>query len=112
MARIRLAKNALIPFLFVAILLAPGTASAGGLKNPGKNGSDPWAGYPAPITTAYSLPGVNIDPTYSACCYTVPIVAVYQCPAGLTGQRGSQVVYIRSNPAFGLLGGQPYLYHH
>ncbi len=70
------------------------------------------AGYPAPILTVYPFPRVNVDPTDSACCYAVPILAVYQCPASLAGQPGSQVVYVRRDPVFGLLGGQPYLYHH
>ena len=99
--------------LSLAILaLMPGTASAGGHKDHGKNGNDPSAGYPAPMPAAYPFPGVIVDPTCSACCYTVPILAVYQCPAVLAGQPGSQVGYLRSDPTSGLLGGQPYLYHH
>jgi hypothetical protein len=108
----RLAKNASILVLAVAVMLAPGTASAGGPNHLGEEGNGPWAGYPAPISLAYPFAGVTVGPTYPACCYTVPILAVYQCPAVLAGQPGSQVVYLRSDPICGLLGGQPYLYHH
>ncbi len=107
----RLAKNASILVFLAAVTLAPGAASAGGYEHPGTNGNDPWAGYRAPIPAAYPFPGVIVDPTCSACCYTFPIQAVYQCPAVLAGQPGSQVRYLRSDPMPGLLGGQPYLYH-
>ncbi len=83
-----------------------------GSKHPGKSGYDPSAGYSVPMPAAYPFAGGIVDPTCSACCYTVPILAVYQCPAVLADQPGSQVVYLRSDPASGLLGGQPYLYHH
>jgi len=111
MGNFRLAKNASILVLLAAVTLAPGTASAGGPKHPGKNGNDPSPGYSALMPAAYPFPGIIVDPTYSACCYTFPIKAVYQCPAVLAGQPGSQVGYLRSDPIFGLLGGQPYLYH-
>ncbi len=108
----RLATIASALVLSLAILaLMAGTASAGGYEHPGTNGNDPWAGYPAPIPAAYPFPGVIVDPTCSACCYTFPIQAVYQCPAVLAGQPGSQVRYLQSDPMPGLLGGQPYLYH-
>ena len=108
----RLATIASALVLSLAILaLMAGTASAGWHKDHGKKGNDPWAGYPAPIPAAYPFPGVIVDPTCSACCYTFPIQAVYQCPAVLAGQPGSQVRYLQSDPMPGLLGGQPYLYH-
>jgi len=112
MSNDRLAKNASILVLLVAVTLAPGTASAGGPKHPGKNGNDASAGYSVPMPAAYPFPGGIAQPTCSTCSYTVPILAVYQCPAVLVGQPGSQVVYVRSDSAYGLLGGRPYLYHH
>ena len=96
----RLAKNASVLVLLVAVALAPGTASAGGPKHAGKNGNDPSPGYPVPRPAAYPFPGISVDPTYSACCYTFPIQAVYQCPAVLAEQPGSQVGYLRTDPAF------------
>ena len=107
----RLAKNASILVFLAAVTLAPSAASAGWHKDHGKKGNDPWAGYPAPISAVYPFPGVIVDPTCSACCYTFPIQAVYQCPAVLAGQPGSRVEYLQSDPMPGLLGGQPYLYH-
>ena len=108
--RLAMIASALVLSLAILALMA-GTASAGGHRNHGKNGNDPSAGYSAPMPAAYPFPGVIVEPTYSTCCYTVPIQAVYQCPAVLAGQPGSQVVYLRSDPMYGLLGGQPYLYH-
>jgi hypothetical protein len=108
----RLAKNASIPVLLIAIILAPRTVSAGGPTPQRENGNSPSAGYSAPMASAHSWPGAIVDPTCSACSYTVPILAVYQCPAVLVGQPGSQVRYLRSDPKYGFLGGQPYLYHH
>jgi hypothetical protein len=107
----RLEKKAAILVLLVAVMLAPGTASAGGHEDHGKIGNGTSAGYAAPSPAGHPFPGAIVDPTYSGCCYTFPIQAVYQCPAVLAGQPGSQVVYLRSDPAAGLLGGQPYLYH-
>jgi hypothetical protein len=92
--------------------LAPGSGLAGENGDHGTNGNRRPTVVPAPIPAAYPFSGVIDDPTYSACCYAVPILAVYQCPAVLAGQPGSQVWYFRSDPVFGLLGGQPYLYHH
>jgi hypothetical protein len=109
----RLATIASALVLSLAILaLMPSAASAGGHKDDGKHGNDASAGLSAPMSAAYPFPGVIVDPTYSACCYTLPILAVYQCPAVLVDQPGSRVVYLRTDPAYGLLGGQPYLYHH
>ena len=102
--------SALVLSLAILALMA-GTASAGGHQNHGEKGNDPWAGCPVPIPADYPFPGVIVEPTYSACCYTFPIQAVYQCPAVLAGQPGSRVGYLRSDPMPGLLGGQPYLYH-
>jgi hypothetical protein len=108
----RLAKTASILVLLAAVTLAPGTAFAGGLTHPGKNGIDPSSAYSGAMPAAYPFSGVVGDPTCPGCSYTVPIVSVYQCPAVIVDQLGSRVVYIRSDPAYGLLGGQPYLYHH
>lgn len=108
----RLAKFASIMGLLAAVLLAPGTASAGGPRHPGKNGNGTSAGYSVPLPAAYPFSGDFADPTCSRCFYTVPIQAVYQCPAVLVSQPGSQVVYLRSDSVYGLLGGQPFLYHH
>lgn len=108
----RLAKNASILIVLSAITLAPGTASAGGLKAPGKSGYDPSASYSVSMPAAYPFAGGIGDPTCSECCYTVPIMAVYQCPAVLVDQPGSPVVYLRSDSAYGRLGGRSYLYHH
>ena len=108
----RLAKNASILVLLAAVALAPGTASAGGPEYPGKNGNDPSAGYSVPMPAAYPFPGVIVDPTCSACSYTVPIVAVYQCPAAVAISRVLKSSTSGRTRRFGLLGGQPYLYHH
>ncbi len=108
----RLAKNASILVLLAAVTLTPGTASAEGHECPCKNGNDPSPAYSVAMPAAYPFQGAIVDPAWSTCCYTVPIFAVYQCPAVIAGQPGSQVVYVRSDPAYGLLGGQPYLYHH
>ena len=107
----RVAKNPSILVLLAAVTLAPGTAWAGGPEYPRKTGNDPSAGYSVPMPAAYPFSGNIVDPTCSTCSYTVPIVAVYQCPAVIAAQPGSQVVYLRSDSAYGLLGGQPYLYH-
>ena len=112
MGNFRPAKNASILVFLAAITLSPGTASAGGQTPPGKNGYDASAGYSVPMAKAYPFPGVIVDPTCLECSYTVPILAVYQCPAALGGQPGSQVEYIRTDPTYGLLGGRPYLYHY
>ncbi len=108
----RLARHASILVLLAAVTMAPGAASAGGPGNPGKNGGDPSPAYSMPMLAEYPPTGVFIDPTCFGCCYAVPIVAVYQCPAVLAGQRGSQVEWHRTDPMAGLLGGQPYLYHY
>jgi hypothetical protein len=107
----RLTKTASTLVLLGAVLLAPGTASAGGPKHPGKSGNHPSVGMPTPMPVANPFPEVIVDATCPACCYTVPIQAVYQCPAVIAGQPGSQVRYLRPDPRYGLFGGQPFLYH-
>jgi hypothetical protein len=107
-----LAKNASILVLLIAVTLAPGTASAAGPEYLRNNGYIPSAGYSGPMPTAYPFSASVVDPTCSGCYYTFPILAVYQCPATLVDQPGSQVVYLQTDPAYGVLGGQPYLYHH
>jgi hypothetical protein len=106
-----LMRNAPTLVLLVAVMLAPGMASAGEDKPQGKNGNSPLAGSPASTPAAYPFAGVIIDPSPSGCCYAVPILSVYQCPAVLVGQPGSQLIYVWRDPTLGLLGGQPYLYH-
>ena len=112
MGNFRLAKNASILALLAAVTLAPGTASAGGPEYPRKNGYNPSVGYSVPMPAADPYAGAVVEPACSGCSYTVPIVAVYMCPASIVGQRGSEVVYLQANRAAGLLGGRPYLYHH
>jgi hypothetical protein len=108
----RLAKLASALVLSLAsFALMPSTASAWG-DRPDWMNYDPSAGYAAPMPTLSQLNRFNVQSTGCACWYTVPIQAVYQCPAALTGQPSSQLVYLRSDPMFGVLGGQPYLYHH
>ena len=107
----RPAKNASILVLLVAVMLAPGTVSAGGHTYSRQNGNDPSAGYLARCRQRTCTGRAIVDPAYSACCYTFPIQAVYQCPAVLAGQPGSRVVIPPVGPKSGLLGGQPYLYH-
>jgi hypothetical protein len=107
-----LATIASVLMLSVAIVtLMPSTAGAWGDRQDWMS-YDPSADYQSPAPSVYPFPGVSVEPTNRACCYAVPIVAVYQCPAALIGQPGSQVVYVRSNPMSSILGGQPYLYHH
>ncbi|MGO9469388.1 MAG: hypothetical protein ACLQIB_04035 [Isosphaeraceae bacterium] len=107
----RLAKSASILVLLAAVMLAPGTASAGGQNVPGKNGNDPASAYSVPMPEAYPFPGFVVDSTCTGCSYAAPIFAVYQCPAVIAWQPGSQVEWHRTNPMAGLLGGRPYLYH-
>jgi hypothetical protein len=104
-------KNAFILVLLVAVTMAPGKATAGGLEHPGKQVSDPAAGWPLSMPSAYPFPGVIADPATWGCCYTFPIQAVYQCPAVMASQPGSRVIYLGTDPMAGLLGGRPYLYH-
>jgi hypothetical protein len=94
------------------VMLAPGTASAGGQAHPGAYGNDPARAYSVPMPAAYPFTGVIVDPTCPGCCYAAPILAVYQCPAVMASQPGSQVEWHRTDPMAGLLGGQPYLYHY
>jgi hypothetical protein len=104
-------KNAPILALLVALMLAPGTASAGEDIYQGKNGNSPLALSRASAPAVNPFVGVIIDPSPSGCCYTFPILVVQQCPAVHAGQPGSQVTHVWRDPRFGLLGGQPYLYH-
>jgi hypothetical protein len=104
-------KNAFRLVLLIALAMAPRTASAGGPNHPDQQGSDPTAGSILSMPSVYPYPGVVAHPTLG-CCYTFPILAVYQCPAVMAGQPGSRVVYLEPHPMAGLLGGQPYLYHH
>jgi len=108
----RLAKRASIAVLLAAVMAAPGTASAGGQMPLGMNGNGPSPAYSIPMPAAYPFPGLIVDPTCPGCFYAVPILAVYQCPAVMTGQPGSQVEYMHVDPMTGVLGGRPYLYHY
>jgi hypothetical protein len=105
-------KNAILLGLLVAVAMATGTAAAGEPEPPGKQGSDPAAGSSLSMPPVYAFPGVIAHPKDSGCCYTFPILSVYQCPAVLAGQPGSRVVYLEPHPMAGLLGGQPHLYHY
>jgi hypothetical protein len=101
----RIAKIASL-LVVVCFLLNPGSASAGGHE-------DKYAAparHVIPMESVDVLPGA-VDPMYVGCYYTVPIQAVYQCPAAISPQLGSQVMYLRVNMKAGLLGGQPWLYH-
>jgi hypothetical protein len=100
-----------ISVLLITITFAPGTASAGDHKHPGKQGIDPAAGYTPSMRSVYRYPGIVADPSCSGCFYTFPILSVYQCPAVMANQPGSRVAYLGMNSIAGLLGGQPYLYH-
>jgi len=108
----RLATSASILVLLANLMVAPCTAWAGGQNPTGQNGNHPVPAYSVPMPAAYPFPGFIGDPTCAGCCYTFPILAVYQCPAVLACQPGSQVEYIRSDTPYGLLGGRPYLYHY
>jgi hypothetical protein len=107
----------LIEFVYVVLVpvailsMMPNTANAWEDYHLDLINSDISAGYPAPLPAGYSFAGPTAGPIYPSCFYTVPILAVYQCPAVITDQPGSRVVYLPSNLTPGLLGGQPYLYH-
>jgi hypothetical protein len=100
------AKIAALLIVVACVVLTPVTAKAGGHK-------DRYAaptGRFVPLESVELMPG-QVDPMYVGCFYTVPIQAVYQCPAALAEQPGSQVAYLRVKSTAGLLGGQPWLYH-
>jgi hypothetical protein len=101
-----------ISVLLIALMMAPGTALAGGHEHPGKQGIHPAAGHTPSMQPVYPYPGIVADSSYSGCFYTFPILSVYQCPAVVASQPGARVAYLEMNPMAGLLGGQPYLYHH
>jgi hypothetical protein len=104
---VNLARIAVL--LCAAAVLMPATAAAGGHRRHG------CVDAPAEVHWAPTI----IDPSLGAFpypagdpwCYAVPIQAVYQFPARIANQPGSDVGYLQTSPAFGLLGGRPYLYH-
>jgi hypothetical protein len=112
MGTARLKNLARIGALLAAVaVLTPVTASAGGDGYAGWN-AGPSTAYSAPITgRMYPLSGDYGYQLPTLWDYTVPIVAVYQFPAVIANQLGSEVGYLRTSPSFGRLGGQPYLYH-
>jgi hypothetical protein len=94
----------------VAAVLLPVTASAGGHKRHGR-GDAPADADTATMPAAYPLNGAFAHPPGNPRCYAIPIQAVYQFPAVLANQPGSEVGWLETNRASGLLGGRPYLYH-
>jgi hypothetical protein len=102
----RVAKMSSLLIVGACFVLTSGTAAAGDQKEK----YPAQAGGVIPMESVESFPA-EIDPMYVGCFYTVPIQAVYQCPAAIAQQPGSQVAYLRVNTAAGLLGGQPWLYH-
>jgi hypothetical protein len=106
----RLAKNASVLVLLIAVTLTPGTASAGGRIYPGWNENDSWLGSSG-IPAAYPFPGAIANQPDLPWCYTFPFQAAFQFPAAQASQPGSEVGYLWTDPTYGLLGGRPYLYH-
>ena len=95
--------------LIAVAAIAPRTASAGDEKL-GRN-PDQAGVYAAPMPAAAPFPGAFAFQRPTPWCYTFPIQSAYQFPAVIAGQPGAEVAYLTVNPANGLLGGRPYLYH-
>jgi hypothetical protein len=93
----------------VATVLSPAMALAGGPRYPGW-GDAPAGAYSAAMPAAYPLPGAFGYPPGSPWGYAIPIQAVYQFPAVIANQPGSEVGWLRTDPALAVLGGTPYLY--
>ena len=93
-----------------AVALVPATAKAGGGRHRGW-ADVPMDDVPAAATGFYPFAGAFPYPPGDPWCYAVPIQAVYQFPAVMANQPGSEVGYLQISPASGLLGGRPYLYH-
>jgi hypothetical protein len=111
MINARLGRFALVLALLTVAAFTPKTASAW------THYDDLWmtdlaAGYTVPIQLVYQFPGVIVDQPTAPWGYTYPIQNIYQFPAVIANQPGSEVPFLWSNPARGLLGGRPYLYHH
>jgi hypothetical protein len=85
----RLGRIALISAVLFVVTLAPGAASASGYEHAG------WA-------------RVH-DPSQG---YTYPIQMLFQFPAVIVNQPGSEIPFLWPDPSRSLLGGRPYLYHH
>jgi hypothetical protein len=98
--------------VLIAATLAPAAASAQGPTVQVTNGNAGWAGYSAPMPPVNAFEGGIVGPMCPGCFYTFPILAVYQCPAVITAQPGSDVIFMHTYRANGLLGGRPYLYHY
>jgi hypothetical protein len=107
--RSKVARFLALP-IAVAAMLTPGTASAGGHRphGPIDGPAEYYSASPQPVE---SFPGDMADLSMTPWCYAIPIQAVYQFPAVLAYQPGAAVAYVWTDPAFGALGGQPYLYH-
>jgi hypothetical protein len=102
----RVTKIAALLIVVASGVLAPGTATARGNKDR----------YAVPARRVVPMQSIELSPRgldsmYIGCFYTLPIQAVYQCPAVLADQPGSQVEFLKVNTTAGLLGGQPWLYH-
>jgi hypothetical protein len=94
----------------VATVLSPAMASAGGHNHDGWAVA-PAGDYQAAMPAAYPFAGGFGYPPGDPWGYAIPIQAVYQFPAVIANQPGSEVGWLRPDPAFGLLGGRPHLYH-
>ena len=111
MSHDRLAKRASVFVLLVAVMLVPAPAWAGGRNPHDGYPNGPSVSSTGRLPAAYPFHGSTGNPPGSPWCYAVPIQAVYQFPAVLVNQPGSEVGYLWTDPTSGLLGGRPYLYH-
>src|SRR5690242_5820702 len=85
----------------VAVVLMPATAVAGGHRHRS------WVDVPAdavPATTTDIFPFAGVFPGLPGepWRYAAPIQAVYQFPAVIANQPGSEVGYLETGPASGL----------
>jgi hypothetical protein len=106
MRRPRLEIPARLVVLLVITAYAPAPARAGEHEHHGCCGRSACLG---PGT--YRLTTAGVFPPENPWCYQIPIQAVYQFPAVMANQPGAAVGWLRVHPEYGLLGGQPYLYH-
>ena len=109
MGRSRLGDFARIAVLLVAAF-SPAPARAGGHKH--RDCANALGHVDPPvIPSAYHPPGSISYASGNPSCSAIPIQAVYQFPAVMANQPGAEVGWLRVHPEYGLLGGQPYLYH-
>jgi len=109
MSRSRLEDFARVAIFMVAAF-TPAPARAGGQKHR-DCANAPGQVDPAAIPMAYSRRGAIAYAPGNPWSYTIPIQAVYQFPAVIANQPGAEVGWLGVHPEYGLLGGQPYLYH-